>query len=172
MKTTVLFLFFSGIVFSQQLAVSKIDEFTKKEVIQVNASKGAHWKTTDNIAKGFFNNIFLSLNKSHTTNFLTLDINIGTAICVSNNDGKIITLLEDDSTLELLQVSKIDCNSRVAVRYFLSDLDLEKLKTTVIKKIRLYTTEGFFDFEIKENKKEIIKKTFILFQKNSLQALK
>lgn len=163
MKTIILFLFFSCSIFSQHIVVSKIDEFTKKEIIQANASKEPKWKTTDNIAKGFFNNVFLSLHKEDTKNILMLDMTYGTNICVSNNDGKAIILFENDTTLELPQVSKIDCALRVAVQYYLQNNDIEQLSKSIIKKIRIYTTDGHISFEIKEDKKELIKNTFNLF---------
>ena len=154
-------------LYSQQLAVSQIDEFTKKEVIQVNASKDKKWKNSDNIAQGFYNNVYLSLRKIDTLKSIQLDIQRGSMICLNNLDGKVIALFEDSSTLELPQVSKIDCAQRILATYYLPKNHLKKLTENEIKKIRIYTNDGYFDLEIKNDKKKIIKETFQLFQSKS-----
>lgn len=157
-----LFLLIRISAYSQNISISKIDDFTKKEILQINASKNKKWKGSDNIAKGFFNNIFLSLRKTGTLNTIQLDIQIGAIICLNNLDGKTIILFNDDTTTELTQVSRLECAQRILSSYYLPAESLKKLAQVEIKKMRIYTTDGYFDFEIKEDKKELIKNTFIL----------
>ncbi|MEY2868867.1 MAG: hypothetical protein RIR01_1332, partial [Bacteroidota bacterium] len=61
------------------------------------------------------------------------------------------------------QVSKIDCALRVAVQYYLQDSDIKKLCESTIKKIRVYATEGYLEFEVKNERRELIKNTFLLY---------
>ena len=164
MRLILLFILLSLKSFSQAIGLETTDEFTKEKIIQVNATKGTKWRGSDNIATGTFMYHFLSLRKVDTIKMLQLDMTWGFNICVSNHNDKIIILFADDSTLELKQVSKIDCADRVAARYFLTDDDIRKLSNTIIKKMRIYTTDGHAEFSIKEDRKELIKNTFILFQ--------
>jgi len=162
-KLVLIMLLFHQIASSQNITISKIDEFTKKEIVQVNASEGKNWKGSDNIAKGIFNYMFLSLQKSDSVTYMNIDLNVGAMICI-NNDSKIIILFEDNTTLELTQIAKIDCAQRVVCKYFLNNENIDKLSNNLFKKARIYTTDGYLDFEIKENKKELIKNTFTLFK--------
>lgn len=159
-------LLFCNTLFSQQIVISEIDEFTKLETLQINASKEKKWKTSDNITKGFFNYIFLSLKKVGSIKMIQLDIQTGSLICINNNDDKIILLLEDDDTIELQQVSKLDCSQRVVVKYFISDEQIKILSKNNIKKFRIYTYDGYINLEVKEDKKQLIQSTFSLFTNN------
>lgn len=166
--TSLLFSFFSSQ--AQHVALNKIDEFTDDKVIQVNAAEEKTWSTSDNIAKGIFNSIFLSTksvkSKEETlSNYIQLDISTGSMICLSKYDGKVIFLLDNNEKVNLKQVSKIDCGQRVLSKFILNNDDLEKLTNNKIIKFRIYTTEGYMDFETKEKKQELIKNHFILFKK-------
>jgi len=163
-KTTLIFLFFSCSIFSQQISTRYVDEFTKDNIIQVNASKNTEWQGTDNIAKGLFNNIFLSLKQINATKILQLDIQIGGMLCINNNEDKIILLLENNETLELKQGSRLDCANRLLTKYIISDIQINLLSINPINKFRIYTYDGYITLEVKEDKKELIKNTFTLFK--------
>jgi hypothetical protein len=172
MKKIILLLLFVQPIFSQRIAINKIDEFTDIKVLKIDASEGKTWKGTDNIAKGLFNYIFLSnrynFGKEESL-YTTLQITIGADFCVSPDSGKVIFLLDDETKITLNQISKIDCKQQqLDVSYSIENIEnqLEYVKILAAKKInkiRFYTTKGFVDFDIKENKKEIIKNTFNLF---------
>ena len=159
-------LFFLLIGFSgsaQHITSTYIDEFTKQNIIQVNASKTPKWKGSDNITKGLFNYVFLSLKKIDSTKILQLDIQTGFNLCINNNDDKIILLLNNENTIELKQAAKLDCANRVLAKYIISDEEIKTLSINPIKKFRIYTYDGYIDFEVKEDKKDIIKNSFSLF---------
>lgn len=168
----IIFLLFINFGFSQHIVKNEIDEFTKNNVIQVNCSKKTKWATSDNVTKGIFKYLFFSLNnyKNDTTsvNTFNIDISTGSLLCFSKSNGIIIFLFDDESTLELNQTSKLDCETRQVVKYSINNNDLIILKTKRLSKIRIYTTDGYLNFEIKENKQQIIKETFQLFY-NTIQ---
>jgi hypothetical protein len=162
MKKIFFLLFFTILGFSQQKAIDEVDEFTKKRVFQYNAMLGKKWKTSDNIAKGFFNNIFLSVKSFDNEIILQLDIQNGSMICLDNVEGKIYILFKNKETLELKQSARIDCNQRVLAKYFLTYNDLVKLSTENIDKMRILNSGSYFDFILKDDKIEVLKKTFLL----------
>lgn len=161
-KKAFFILFFSSLCFSQQKAIDEVDEFTKKRVIQHNAMIGKKWKTFDNIAKGFFNNVFLSVKSFDNTTILQLDIQNGSIICLDDLEGKVYILFKNKETLELKQAGRFDCNQRVLAKYFLNFNDLEKLSRENIDKMRILNSGAYFDFVLKEDKIEVIRKTFLL----------
>lgn len=176
MKYTLLFLFISINALSQRISINKIDEFTDEKIIKTDASIGSNWSGSDNIAKGIFNYVFLSnkyIEGNHKKITTTLQITVGTMICVSPNNGAIILLLEDNSKIQFNQTSKIDCQTNaIIVDYSAGDtfedqlFNFKKLSTIKINKIRIYTTDSVIDLEIKDKKKEIIKETFQLLLTN------
>lgn len=168
MKYLFLLLLFSKFSFCQNIAQNEIDEFTKYKVIQVNCTKNKDWKTSDNILKGLLNNGFLSIKNiktSETTlNILQLNTQLGFSFCTSSYKSKIIILFSDDSTLELKNTNETTCSTTVINTYHFTNEDLVTLCDKSFKKIRIYTTDGFLDFEIKDKSVEAIKNTFILYK--------
>lgn len=169
MKKILFLLFISISAFGQRIAQNHIDEFTDAKIIKVDASEGKKWKTTDNVATGFFNNIFLStrfVGSDINSIILNVNIQIGQTVCLSEYEGMAILLLKDNSKITLKQVSRVDCNSSVDGKYILGESFAEQLENLKIlekinlSKIRIYTTNGYLDFEIKDKKQEIIKNHF------------
>jgi len=172
MKKTLLFLIVCQFAIAQRVAINQIDEFTNEKIIKTDASNGKTWSGSDNIAKGIFNYIYLS-NKYTAGNqeniITTLQITTGTMICVGPDSGSIIMLLEDNSKIQFTQISNIDCRTdMVIVNYSTGNTyedqikNIETLSKLKINKLRVYTANGSLDFEIKDNKKEIIRNTFQL----------
>ena len=80
-------------------------------------------------------------------------------------------LFENDSTMTLKQLSKTDCSSSVLAANYIP-LDEEQAKDPLwkdllesnvkilaenkVKKLRVYGSEGYYDFEIKDDKRDII----------------
>lgn len=166
--------------YSQRIAINKIDEFTDAHIIKVDASSGKNWSGSDNITKGLFNNTFLSskfISAKEKVIFLTLNLQLGTDICLSPEDGSIIILFSDKSKMELEQVSDLECNQNLTVDYVLDNtfenqlFHLDELSSKLISKIRIHTTKGYLDFEIKEKKQQIIKNHFKILQTEILKFL-
>ena len=167
-----LLLLFFGYSFGQNIAINEIDEFTKNHIIQVNCSKNKEWKTSDNILKGIFNNGFLSLKniktKEMSLNILQLNTQLGFSVCTSNYKSKIIILFSDNSTLEIKNTNEIICSTNILNTFHITNEEINTLCNKQFKKIRIYTTDGYLDFEIKEKSIDMIKKTFILYKNTTL----
>lgn len=159
--------FFPLFCFSQHLVKNDIDEFTGDRRVQVNCYEGDRWATSDRITKGFGNYVYLTGQyikdkEGNELYFLTLNIhNLPQGSCLSQYDGKIIWLFNDKSTLELPQISETDCEyTSINGKYKLTLEQVETLKTKQSDKLRVYTTKGYLDFELKDDKKELMQKTF------------
>ena len=90
--------------------------------------------------------------------------------CLSEYDGKVILLLENDSTITLDQVTKTDCgnsglacysirppNNETSILLYSQISELfEELANVKVKKMRVFGTERNYDFELKDEKRDII----------------
>lgn len=158
--------------FSQFVAKNEIDEFTGDKTIQVNCMTGSTWGESDKISKGLFAYAFLTgryvLSKDSPAGSYSLTLNLhqlAQGSCLSEYDGKAIWLFEDNSTLEITQFSKTDCNwDNLTGYYSLSSDEVDKLINARVKKLRVYTTKGYIDYEIKPKKIEAIQLTFTLLK--------
>ena len=92
--------------------------------------------------------------------------------CFSQYDGKMVLLLEDSSTINMIQSSKTDCGSQVynssiySVQYAFDgykDLSTQDYRSKMsnyistifrikVKKIRIYGSEGYMDYQLKPDK--------------------
>ncbi|ESU21140.1 hypothetical protein FCR2A7T_07110 [Flavobacterium cauense R2A-7] len=172
-KTLLLFLIIIvNQTFAQRIAINEIDKFTDQKIFKVDVSEGKRWKTTDNIAKGLINNIFLStrLIKKENSKIILSNFNfqLGRNLCVNPSNGKIIILFSDNSKITLKQSTEIVCESNLNVEYFIVDNnneindDLSILSNKEISSFRIYFNDGYIDFDVKEDKKELIRKHFKL----------
>lgn len=159
--------------FSQQVVVNEIDEFTKDKKIKVTCTKTDRWKVSDNISDDWMG-LAVYLGAWHFTpkgfhaGGYVAEIGLsGSTIvnCFSEYDGKIIWLFEDGDTCELKQISRTDCGTaHISARFTILQDDLNKLITKKVKKLRIYTTDGYSDYTIKEKKIEAIQQTFALLK--------
>lgn len=162
-------------LYSQRVAINEIDKFTDVKNYKVDVSKGKRWKTSDDIAKGIFHAVYLSskISSKPKSNLVLTSLNLqtGTSLCVSPTKGKTIFLLSDGSKLTLRQQTEITCNTALVVSYFVGngtseiESNLNLLSTVDIQSIRVYTTEGYVDFEVKDEKKQLIKNHFGMIKK-------
>jgi hypothetical protein len=162
-------------VFAQRIALNEIDKFTDEKIYKVDVSEGKRWKTSDNVAKGLLNNVFISTKIVNTEKrknvLLNFNLQLGRTLCVNPNDGKVILLFSDNSKITLNQHTEINCQSILNVDYFIGENQSEiesnllNLTTKSISSFRIYFTDNFADFDVKEDKKELIKNHFKLIQK-------
>lgn len=170
MKAITLLLFFSAqIIFSQHINSDKIDDFDGLRKINVSIEDG-------NKAIVFFENILkaggisasfeLKCNVNPKNNnkytYITFQFNLGSIRCF--RDSKIVFLFENENQTTLKQVSKIDCGQTTQISYELFDSDIFNFLNYKVKKVRIYTTEGYIDADIKPNKTQKIIDTFILYK--------
>jgi len=161
------FLFLPLICLSQDLRISK-DDFSNESKIECTTQK-QNAILVSSISKEINLTLTCYANISESGNkFLYLSANIVTSsiLCYSDLDGKITFLFEDGSKLTLKQISKVKCNTTAIVKYQLTDTDITTLLNSDIKKVRIETTDGYLEGSIKENKKQLIKDTFIKFKLN------
>lgn len=167
-KLFILPFFLFNYLFAQNIAENKIDEFTKERVIQVNCSKDTDWKTSDNILKGMFNFGYLSLtnfyNPEKNNSYLQFQINFGSSICFSENQSSIIFLFKNTDTLKLSYCGNTNCGQYILFKGKIDSNDIEKFINEDLYKIRIYTSNSYIDFEVKEKSIDRIKNTFILFK--------
>ena len=160
-----------------KVVINGFDEFTGDHKIQVNAMQYKTWSGSDVIAKNIFTDpIFLSLlhlrTSSATTKFLQLQIgtpivpygSVGHMYCVSDRNGKIIFILDNGDKVELNQSSNVDCGVSVTPKYLLLRPELEKLCNNNIEKFRIYYTEHYTDYIVKDKRKDLIMSTFNVFK--------
>jgi hypothetical protein len=163
-----IFLLLPFVSIAQYVDKNEIDEFTGNRVIKVNCMTGKRWGTSDVITKGLLNYVYLTSNfvkpkdLAPQTFYFTLGIkSLSAGTCLSPNNGKAIWLFEDKSTLEVNQTSGADCNSgNLLAQYTITQEQIDKLSTGKLSKLRVYTSEGYVDYEIRDDKKEILRKTF------------
>lgn len=182
-KITALLMLLTSITFSQSIKADQIDDFTKKRSIVTNAYEGKFWKKADFIDDK--NYLLVSMAYTNETdadlymmNFSILTTGIGLG-CLSEYEGKIMFLFENDSTMECYQVSETECSSTTfnpAYAMFarserndptfleIMAANVERLKTNPIKKIRIYGTKGYYDFTLKPEKRQIIASHINLIQ--------
>lgn len=167
MNKTLLFLalLISTATFSQVVSLKENDRFTKKNILQVNAMKGKKWSQFDNIAEGIGNNVYFSLKAENINYYLQLNTFVNNLTCLSE-DSKVILLLEDESTIELFNKAKTDCasqNQSITGRYSITEDQIKLLSEKYLSEFRIYYSEGYSDYTVKNGKKDIVKGTAKLF---------
>lgn len=168
-RVLLLMLFISATSTAQKVAENKIDKFTDNRILQVNAMEGKNWQHSDVISKGMFKNIFLSFKAINNNLYLQLGVNTGgTLLCISES-SKTILLFSDGSKLSLSHINDSDCSHNLITGvYPLSLNDLETFTNKELTDVRIYFSDGYTDYEIRKNKKNIISETARLFKENLL----
>lgn len=151
--------------YSQIITQEETDEFTKSKMISVSAQKKSSLSLNDNISANNEITTFLNIsyqkekngNESHA---VLVSFLFSKSTCLVQNSSKIMFLLENDEIIESVSLGRTDCNKNLTGAFLLKDLT--PFTITNIKKIRIYTSDGYQDITILEEKKKIIKDTFIL----------
>lgn len=177
---------FSLSCFSQNISTNKIDDFTGDHVITTSFSKGNKFKFSDAIDKekslffsaGYYNTKSTGLEFYCIT--LMLSLHTQKTTCLSDNGSKAIFLFDDKSTFEFIYLSKTECGSSTLSGTFYAAKDKEdientkdnfiKLSTKNVSKIRIQTTEGYIDYEIKPEDTEWIKNHFKIILEEAQKA--
>lgn len=164
------FLFFSSqIALSQHVNFDKIDDFDGLRKINVsieNRSRSIPFYEnifkSNQIAANFDINCIINLKNNVKNSSIRFSFGLGQIRCFS--DSKIILLFEEGQQTTLKQKSDIICGQGVHISYELLESDLYYLLNYKLKKVRLYTTEGYIDSDIKSSKTQKIIDTFTLFK--------
>lgn len=162
-----LLLTFVFIVFAQNFSEAQVvvqkenDRFTKNNVIQVNAMTGKRWRTADDIAKGIYSVTYLSLKSENNTRVLQLNIGVFSNTCLVE-DGKLILLFSDNSTIELINKGRTDCVSKhqsLLGKYLITDEQIAELSEKELTEFRVYFSEGYRNYEVREKAVPVIQGT-------------
>lgn len=182
MKQTIFLLLFATTInkiYSQRIAIDEVDKFTDNIVYKVDVSKGRTWKNSDKITEGLFNNIFLSTkliyNDKESLILTNFNVQIGADVCINPKDGKIIILFTDHSKLILNQTSDVKCDNNLDIEYLLGKDEslirenLKILSTKEMDSFRIYFSDGYKDFVIRDNKRELIANHYKLIEERLIQ---
>jgi hypothetical protein len=154
-------------IHSQTIKENQVDEFTKNKVIRTS------WEF---ISKS---KIYAHVRASKINGDQTLDFRFmlpgGDHVFAIPTGDAIMFKLENDSIITLKNTEhKISCSGCGAVNIIgsqaegveifsiLSQADIEQLSKYKIKKIRLYTTDGYREAEIADKFQDIIKKELLI----------
>jgi len=171
---------------SQSIAVNTVDKETGVRTIITNNHAGTEVKPEDTVARSgllFFSAGYQEIKAKNTEtyfielNFVHHDARLG---CLENGTSKAIITLEDGTLMECTQISDTDCDNIGFVAGFalmpknsaLTAMkhNFEKLLTTEISKIEVFTTEKPVLFIIKTKSKAYIRSHFALLNKTIAQA--
>lgn len=167
-----LLLMFSISIQAQSIKVSKTDKFTKEKVVYTSYEKisseplimGRQLGKTIWICFGHENGLDMMLMK-------WMSINVYIA---ERNESKVIFLDEDDNT-HIFTISDYAAGhgegtvgalgmDSWGIRYLLLG-DLSVFKNKLMTSVRIYTTDGYFDFKIKKGAAEKTREAYRLFEK-------
>lgn len=169
-----LLLMFSTSIQAQKISVNKTDKFTKEKVVYTSYEKisseplimGRQLGKTVWICFGRENGLNMMLMK-----WMSIDVYIA-----KRNESKVIFLDEDDNT-HIFTISDYASGrgegtvgalgmDSWGIRYLLLG-DLSVFKNKLMTSVRIYTTDGYFDFKIKKGAAKKVMETYCLFEKET-----
>lgn len=167
MKKLMLLLAFSLITsfsFSQKLKTNEIDEFTGK------VRKEASWETLCLNSQDYVHVRTYNYNGHITLDLKHMPSNVKIPQYAVEKGAKLMIILEDGTIVTLYNAQHIYSKNGggsvgaagsglpgIDPSYPVEGDELELLKSQPIKKMRLITTIGHIEFELKKGKKEMIK---------------
>lgn len=175
MRTIITLLLLNLSCYSQIIAIDKIDEFTDSRILKINCAESNTWHESDKISKGLFNPVFLCVNQIINKNnaeriFFTLQCHINTMACIDQNT-RCIFIFDDNTKIEIYNTEEIKCSSNFLLPYFtITREELNIFSSKKVLKFRVYFSDGYRDYEVKEKKQEMIRETFLLL-KNKLYTI-
>ena len=154
--------------FSQKIAENYTDEFTKKTIVRTD------WEKISATTSLYLN---VRICKVNDTNYLELkffskgvsSIDKDDNISFMFNDGEIINLNSTEYKLANYGDGSIGLIGSAALGFditcLISESNIAKFKTNLVKKIRINKSEGYSESEMKPKNSEKLKKTFEIMYK-------
>jgi len=166
--TQALILLISTIGYSQKIAENKIDEFTKRKIIRTE------WENVSGMT-----NLYLSTRISRIDSTSYLDMKFLTQTVTSiRTDDDVLFLFTDGEISNLKSIKNAisgygdGANGLVGSKALglyinckLSDKDIENFKNKTVNKVRINTSQGYLEEEMKPKKAEKLIKMFELIYK-------
>lgn len=165
---TIVFFVASISSFAQEIIKDEEDEFTKKRIKETSFEP---------IVQNFSMSCFLSVKSIDSTAYLQVIITIGTgAVHSIDRDASFYLKLADESIIELKNLEyALSCRGcaytgRFAgsqamgsrTNYILSRDVIKAFSNSGIKKIRIYTSKGYIESDIKEQRANVLQNELAL----------
>ena len=165
---TLLFFLSLNTSFSQKLVENKIDEFTK------HAVKRTSWET---LMEKFGMVIYLRVSVIDSTEYIDVKSMLGGKVFAIPKGETFMIKLANDSIVKLNtlshEVSCRGCGAKgfsgsategIQVAYVIDKQTHDLLKQYPIKKVRLYTTEGYHEEDVNKNKSDALQSILKLIE--------
>lgn len=124
--------------------INEVDEFTKSKILETNFE----WLSS---------NLGCSFKKINEQKAIKLQIESSSVFSISDG-SKIMFLTEKDNPITLIfseyEISKMSSLTNFYIITFikLTDEDNSRLLSETVNKIRIYTTDGYVDYSVKEKR--------------------
>jgi hypothetical protein len=158
--------------YSQKIDRNENDEFTGTRIITTQYGQDKSPRAADKIATEHSVYTKAMYFKDESSEIYVINMFFITTIdfgCLSKYDGKMMLLFDDGSTMTLTQTTDTDCSDNPSPGYLIvSDEEskqtdwketqksnLKKIISSPVKKIRIYGSEGYYDYELLPDKKTI-----------------
>jgi len=174
MKKVLLCLFLPAAMFSQVVTKNELDPMGSK-TIHVNTSSGKMYKEADGTVAGstFYvgagSMAYSADGQQYSTPHISFTFSgLPEGTCLKNYEDMAVLTFDDGSESMLYQQSVTDCGEHLgiyAADYSIMPDDIEKFKTTGLKKVTFNLKTGKKEYVIKEDRKKAIKDTFALLAK-------
>lgn len=174
MKKLLLIALFPVVMFSQVVSKNELDPMGSK-TIRVNTSAGKVYKESDGAVAGstFYvgaGSVSYSADgQQYTTPHISFTFSgLPEGTCLKNYEDMAVLTFDDGSESMLYQQSMTDCGEHLgiyAADYSVMPEDIEKFKTTGLKKVTFNLKTGKKEYMIKEDRKKAIKDTFALLER-------
>lgn len=163
-KTVLLFtlILFPALIFSQEIERNEVDEFTGKQIIETswelltkdrksNIASYSRFRKVDNV---LFFDVRMILPYH---DFFTVEE--GKVFYIKFSDGEVLKFRNNNLAFSGIGDGAVGLSGSQANGVYLSfnvinDSSMQKLRDSQIEKIRLYTTDGYMEAEVKEKYSE------------------
>lgn len=140
---------------------SQVIKKDNDNIFEVQSSHYKSWMGSDGITKNFLRSaIYLAIVTDKQTNENFLELHVKTHNRSFDFPNSTLFLQTKDNTIELPFTDKRTRRNRVI--YSIAANDIKKLANTDLVNFKLVSGNETIDFDIKEKKKEVLKKTFEL----------
>lgn len=124
-----------------QIKTDKIDDFTKIRIIEIQPKYIGQSEHGDRLIAG------VSFIKDKL--LLNIEVNSLHSLCFNEN-SKILLKLANDSILSFPYIGDVDCASWLKGYFLIKDNMIDDVLHNDITKVRIYSSEGYIDYPIKD----------------------
>ncbi len=149
--------------YSQKITENKKDDMTNNFVISTSKERLSGGMSSTWIKTG--------VTKINSTYYIESTIGLSGSFFIIRENAEMIIKLSNDSIIKLVCLKMESAHEGMGgkqadVSYRISDYAINQLKTFDVKKIRIYTTDGYTDIEVSDKNKSMIKNEILLIEKS------